>query len=145
MNDVLNLAFIVQRLREEVPALTLIGGSVEFERASKALKAVPAAFLLPLAEQAERSPWGNQIVEQRVGIRFGVCYAVRNLADSDGTAAMQSLRPIRRAARNALLNWQPSEEFDGCEFLAGQLLTLDENSVLWWQDDFVTAHTIRSS
>lgn len=142
---VLDLVPIIGRLRDEVAALKSVGGFAEFDRATRELAAMPAAFVLPASERADRSPWGNQVVEQRVGSRFAVIYAVRNLSFKDDSAALASLRPVRLAGGDALLNWQPADDCDGCEFDGGRLLSIDANNVLWWEDDFITGYTIRST
>ncbi len=139
----MNLAPIAMRLQDEVPALKLTGGAAEFERATQQLAAMPAAFVLPASETGEASPFMSQIVQQNVLLQFVVLIAVRNLSDDDGTAAVESLDPIRNAVRDALLNWTPEGAEQGCEFRAGAMLRFS-NGVLWWQDTYATAYIIRS-
>jgi hypothetical protein len=139
-----NLKPVIKRLRDECPALRLVGGAAEFERALQGLTTMPAAFVLPAADAGERSPFGNQIVEQRVHSEFAIIFATRNLADNEGAAAMETLEPVRVSVRDALLSWQPDDDSDGCEFSSGRMLQFDPNNVLWWQDSYITAFTIRS-
>lgn len=139
----MNLTPIIDRIRDEVPALKLVGGAAQFERALGGLTALPAAFILPAAEAAEPSPFMDQLVQQQVGAEFSVLVAARNLADDEGAAAVEALEPVRVAIRAALLGWPPTDEHDSCEFRAGELVAFD-NGVLWWQDRYSTAFLIRS-
>lgn len=104
---------------------------------------MPAAFVLPAAESAETSPFMDQVVQQNVASEFAVLIAVRNLADDEGAAAVESLEPVRVVIRNALLGWQPATDYNGCEYRAGELVAFD-NGVLWWQDRYTTGYVIRS-
>lgn len=139
----LDLAPIIRRLVDEVPAFRLVGGAAEFEAARQSLTTTPAAFVLPAIDVAERSPFGNQVVEQRVTSEFVVLLAVENLAGKDDRAVLQALRPVRAAVSAALLNWQPDSEADGCEYGAGRLYDVRQGTV-WWQESYVTAFTLRS-
>lgn len=135
---------IVMQLRAQVPSLKLVGGAVQFEAAKDGLTALPAAFVLPSGESAEESPWLDTLVQQRVGTEFVVVIAVRNLADAQGAAALDVLSPVRAEVRNALLNWKPADADDGCGYRNGRLVAF-ANGVLWWQDIYATAYTIRST
>jgi hypothetical protein len=139
-----NLAPIIEQLRDVVPSLRLVGGAAQFERALGGLTTLPAAFVLPAREQAGESAFMDQLVEQLVNAEFAVVLAVRNLADDEGAAAVEALEPVRTAVRDALLGWQPAPDAHGCEYVAGELVAFD-NGVLWWQDTYRTGYLIRSS
>lgn len=139
----LNLALIIEQLRLAVPALRLVGGAAEFERAVQGLTALPAAFVLPARDVGGPSAFMGQITQQQVASDYVVLLAVRNLADDEGAAAIEALRPVRIAVRDALLGWVPDADFDNCEYAAGELLAF-ENGVLWWQETYRTATVIRS-
>lgn len=140
----MNLASIIAHLVDAVPALKLVGGAAQFERAAAGLAALPAAFVLPAKETAEESPFMDQTVQQLVAVEFVVLVAARNLTDDEGAAAIESLETVRKAIRSALLNWAPDTISHGCEFLSGEILAF-ENGVLWWQDTYRTAYLIRSA
>jgi hypothetical protein len=140
----MNLAPIITHLRDAVPSLKLVGGAAQFERAFTGLTTLPAVFVLPAKEAADTSPFMDQVVEQMVASEFAVLIAVRNLADDEGAAAVESLEPVRVAVRDALLAWQPATDYNGCEYRAGDLVAFD-NGVLWWQDSYATAFMIRSA
>jgi hypothetical protein len=139
-----NLAPIIEQLRVCVPALRLVGGAAQFERAAGALTTLPAAFVLPTKESAAESAFMDQLVEQLVNAEFVVVVAVRNLTDDEGAAAVESLEPVRTAVRDALLGWQPAANAHGCEYASGEIFEFG-NGVLWWQDTYRTAYLIRST
>ena len=134
---------VIQRLTAQVPALRLVGGAARLEEALEGIKTLPAAFALLARENAEPSPFMDQMVQQQVASYFAVVIACRNLSDASGKAAAETLEPLRHVIRQALLNWAPDVEHDGCEFDNGEMLNF-VNKVLWWQDTYRTAYMIRS-
>lgn len=140
----MNLAPIIERIRDECPLFLLVGGAAAFERATtEGLTTVPAAFVLPARERAAPSPFMDRTVEQMVDFSFSVAVAVRNLSDSTGAAAVDELEFIRAPLRDALLGWPPADGYNGCEFDTGDFLAF-MNGVLWWGDVYRTANVIRS-
>lgn len=135
--------WIITRLKAEVSGLKLIGGAADFVSAAEGVKQTPSAFVLPSSERAGSSSTGTMVVSQNNNVRFGVVMAVQNLRDPRGEKAQADLLPIRTSIMNALHGWQPDYDFDPIEFGGGRLLQLNDQ-VLWWQDEFVTAHFIRS-
>lgn len=134
----------VQAQLRTVAGLKLVGGAADFERAQMGLTTMPAAFVIPARESAGDNAFGNQIVQQTVAATFTVALAVRNLADAEGAAALESLEPVRVAVRDALLNFVPEDCTDGCEYDSGELVAF-ANGVLWWADAYRTAYLLRSS
>lgn len=139
----MKLNSIIDRIGQEVAALKLVGGAVEFEKASQGLTALPAAFVLPANERASDNDFMAQVVQQQVTLQFVVMIAVRNLSDREGVGAVEALQPVRHATRQALLNWVPEGADEGIEFQSGSMLQFS-NSDLWWQDFYTTAYLIRS-
>lgn len=137
--------WIIDRLTEEVAELKSVGGAADFTSAAEAIKRKPSAFVLPSSERASASSTGTMVTSQLNTVRFAVMIAVQNLRDSRGETAQADLLPIRTAILTALHGWQPEAdgEFDPIEYGGGRLLQLTDQ-VLWWQDEFVTANTIRS-
>ncbi len=135
--------WIIDRLKDRVPALKWIGGAADFAAAAEGLKQSPAAIVLPSAERATGSSTGTLVTSQLNTARFAVAMAVQNLRDSRGEAAHADLRTLRTDIMTALHGWQPNADFDPIEFGGGRLLQLN-NQVLWWQDDFLTSNLLRS-
>jgi len=137
-----NLAAVIARLQSEMPTLRKVGGAGDIPNAQEALRQVPAAFVIPLAETAEANELESGAISQAITIRFGVLWAVANLRDATGEAAQADLRPIRAAGQAALLGWQPEATMEPCLFGGGQLLQIADR-VLWWQDVFVSGTYLR--
>lgn len=137
--------WIVERLKTEVPELLLVGGAADLSVAAESLRQTPAAFVLPSAERASGSSTGTMLVSQLNTVRFAVIVAVQNLRDARGEVAQTDLLQIRSSVMTALHGWQPDGlgDFEPVEFGGGRLLQLTDQ-VLWWQDEFLTANTIRS-
>lgn len=134
---------VIARLKDQVPALRKAAGAADFAAAAPDLKQTPAAYVLELANTAERNSLATVAVSQRNEIRFGVMLAVQNLRDATGEKAQADTRTLREAVMTALLGWQPDADYDVLEYGGGRLLQLD-NLVLWWQDDYFTSIYQRS-
>ncbi|MCE7915420.1 MAG: hypothetical protein DYH15_12275 [Nitrosomonas sp. PRO4] len=135
--------WIITRIKAEVSSLKLVGGSADLGAAAESLKQSPSAFVLPNSERASGSSTGTMVISQLNTVRFSVVLAVQNLRDSRGETAQSDLLILRTAIMTALHGWQSDADFDPIEFSGGRLLQLTDQ-VLWWQDEFITANTIRS-
>jgi len=135
--------WIIDRLKTEVAGLKLVGGAADLAAASESMKQSPAAFVFPSAERANGSSTGTMVVSQHNSVRFAVVIAVQNLRDARGENAQSDLRLLRTGILTVLHGWQPDDDFLPIELASGRLLQLTDQ-VLWWQDEFVTANTIRS-
>jgi hypothetical protein len=139
----MNAPELIDRLKSQCPALKHVAGAADFATAEKLVRhQLPAAFVIPLVEEATPNAYATMAVSQRVTQRFGVILAVSNLRDLGGEAAINDLTNLRPSVLTALLGWQPDAGSDLVEFAGGRLLTLSEQ-VLWWQDDYRSAITIR--
>jgi hypothetical protein len=138
------MATIATRIRDNVPAFKQVGTAAAFAKALEGLRAAPAAFVMPAREVAQENPFMGQAVEQMVGSDFAVIIAARDLTDATGGASKDALEPIRESLRDALLNWRPDSESDGCSFVSGEMFQLDPNGVCWWVDTYRSGYQIRS-
>lgn len=136
-------AWIITRLKDQVTSLKLAGGAADLASAAESLKQKPAAFVLPNSERASGSTTGTMAVSQQNIVRFTVVIAVQNLRDARGENAQADLRTIRMAIATALHGWQPDSEFDPIQYGSGKLLQLTDQ-VVWYQDEYLTAHLLRS-
>lgn len=128
---------IIARLDAQVVALKKVAGAVDLAAAQADIKnQTPAAWVIELDNRAGANEIASQ-VSQRDAVRFGVIFAVSNLRDARGEAALADAKPLREAAMTALLGWQPGTGYDLCEYVGGALLAL-ETPVLWWQDVYAT-------
>lgn len=138
-----NPDLVIARLATEVPppALRRVAAAAELAAAGEDLKQVPAAYVVPSADRAGQNQLANG-VSQRNQVRFAVVMAVSNMRDARGEKAQADLRLLRISIMTALLGWSPDVDFAPVEYVAGRLLRLSD-SVLWWQDEFLTAHQLR--
>ncbi|MBL8500041.1 MAG: hypothetical protein JNL77_05545 [Nitrosomonas sp.] len=135
--------WIIDRLKDQVTSLKLVGGAADLDAAAESLKQKPAAFVLPNAEHASVSKTGTMVVNQKNTVRFAIVLAVQNLRDARGENAQADLLSLRADIMTALLGREPDEDFMPIEYAGGRLLQLADR-VLWWQDEFVTANHLRS-
>lgn len=135
----------IARLADQAPAFKSVKGAADFGAAGMdGVKQVPAAFVILLAETPGEQQHATLSTQQATRTTFGVIYAAQNLRDARGETALTGIIALRAEVFAALYGWQPSADFDPCEFSGGRILQLD-NQVLWWQDDFVTQCIIRST
>ena len=138
-------ATLIERLKVTCPLLKLVGGSADFSVAEAALRnKLPAAFVIPLAEQASPNSSATTLVSQRVNQQFGVILAASNLRDATGEKALADIYAVRQQVMAALLGWIPAGERSGMEFSGGHLQDMSDQ-VLWWQDDFNLDIYLRSA
>ncbi|SDX88191.1 phage tail terminator protein [Nitrosomonas halophila] len=138
-----NPEWIIARLSVHVPLLARCAGAAGLAEAAYDIKQFPSAYVLPSAERPDGSRTGTMVVSQQNTARFSVVLAVRNLRDARGERAQSDLLCLREEIMAVLHGWQPDQDFDPIEYAGGRLLQLTDQ-VLWWQDDFLTAHFIRS-
>ena len=132
----MDLSLIVTRLKAELSALRTVGASADLDAAIDGVVALPAAFVMPLAESAsdmgQLSSTGVRIVQA-----FGVLHCVSNRRDAQGGAALDDLKTPRANLRSALVGWVPDEATgEPVTFTGGRLLQLDGDGRLWWIDEF---------
>lgn len=129
-------AVVVAKLAADCFLLTQVGGAADLEAAKAVLKnKLPAAFVVPLAEQASPNSSATLVVSQKITQQFGVVLAVSNLRDATGATAINDLFAVRQQLLQALIGWFPSGALNCMEFGGGQLLDMSD-SVVWWQDIF---------
>jgi hypothetical protein len=132
----MDLSLIVARLKEQLTALRSVGASADLDAAIDGVVAMPAAFVLPLAESAQDMGMSGA-TGQRIVQAFGVLHVVSNRRDGQGGAALDELKTHRLALRAALVGWVPdSVTGEPVTFAGGRLLRLDGDGRLWWIDEF---------
>ncbi|MCX7257997.1 MAG: hypothetical protein NTZ64_15120 [Polaromonas sp.] len=132
----MDLSLIVVRLKAQLGALRSVGVSVDLDAAIEGVVAMPAAFVLPLAESGRDmgllSQTGDCVTQA-----FGVLHCVSNRRDAQGGAALADLKAHRLALRQALVGWVPDATTgEPVRFTDGRLLRLDGDGRLWWIDQF---------
>lgn len=127
----------IQRLRDQATSFRQFGGAADLATAQDATVTMPSGYVYPVAETAEGSDTGTEVISQRVTARVAVAIAAKNLRDARGDAALADLAALRQEILSALLGWTPNGEFTPVQFARGQLVKFS-NAVLWWQDEFTT-------
>lgn len=129
------IAETAARLVAEVPALALVGGAAEFQRAAETNPtAVPAAYVLPQDESPGARPFSGDDV-QKIDVSMAIVLVIRNVADTKGGAALDALKPLRDAVKVALLGWVPIEGYASLSRGPSSLLAFRDGH-LWWQDTY---------
>lgn len=137
----MNLTSVIDRIKASTgTTFKLVGGAAEYGSAVSALAASPAAFAVEGRNTAQPSTTLS-VVTQRVTVTFSVLIAVQMQADSRGQAGQAAVEAARVAVRSALLGWTPDGAIEPCAY-AGGLLSDFIPGLLWWQDDYTTAHLI---
>ena len=132
----MNLSPIVEHLRTQLVGLRTVGASADLDAAIEGAVAMPAAFVLPLAETG-RDTRLLGITEQRITQSFGVLHVLSNRRDAPGSAALADLTTHRAALRTALVGWVPDASTgEPVLFTGGRLMRLDGDGRLWWIDEF---------
>jgi hypothetical protein len=116
--------------------LKSVGLSAELDAAIEGGVAVPAAFVLPLAESAADMGLLSSTAQQVVQT-FGVVHVVSNRRDAQGGAALNDLHALRLVLRAALVGWVPDAATgEAVTYTAGRLMKMDGDGRLFWIDEF---------
>ncbi|OCJ65022.1 hypothetical protein A6U97_12030 [Agrobacterium tumefaciens] len=95
-----------------------------------------AAFVLPYREKAEPNDLGMGGFFQVVHVQFLVALIVRQHDDASGGKKIITLDSGKAEIEAALAGWQPSEQNNPCELVAGQATPLGNGVtayVMTWQ------------
>jgi hypothetical protein len=137
---------VAQHLREAVPEF---GGRVQDAAELAVLiergilpQVTPAAFVLPLGEDAEPSAVATMFIRQRITEQVAVLLVFRHAGDVTGGRGRAGLEPLKGMTRNALVGWPPHPLLDPIEYRRGRLQGLRGGAV-FYQMDFVTRWHLR--
>lgn len=127
---------LITRLKAECDLLAQVKGAADFASAKKQLKnKMPAAFVIPLADQPSSNSSATTVVSQKIVQNFGVIIAISNLTDATGEQAINDLFFTRQQLLLKLIGWIPAGAVNCIEFGGGHLMDMDDQ-VVWWQDIF---------
>ncbi len=131
------LGLIIDRLKAKSPSLTAV---LPLENLAVIDKGVAprsgTAFVLPYREKAEPNELGMGGFFQIVHVQFLVALIVRQHDDASGGKKIVTLDSGRAEIETALAGWQPSEQNNPCELVAGQATPLGNGVtayVMTWQ------------
>lgn len=123
--------------------LRQIGGAVELAAAQRAVKTLPAVFVLPLSEDAGNPLLAGEFRQRKIH-RIAVVIAATDGVDSVGESkrGLQLVRTYVEAALVGDCGWTPEHCTDVVAWAGGKLARLDDNGVVWWQDEYVTSQYV---
>lgn len=138
----LDTSIIEARLKAEVPALDTVAGMVEYSQLKDLSSFRPGSAYVLLA--SERNP-AVGIPQPRKATpaqaTFGVVLVAQNYRDQLGKAALDDIRSIVGAVREALNGWMP-EGWTPIVWLQGDAAQSDASRAVWI-DVFTTTHVLR--
>lgn len=141
----MDLSLIIAHLTAQLTGLRSISGSADMAAAMASVIAVPAAFVIPLADKVDNTDMTGATDEQSIDA-FGVVHVLSNVRDARGDAALDDLKTFRANLRNALVGWVPdASNGEPVHRTAGRLLSLDDKGRLWWIDEFQLTSYYRSA
>jgi len=134
---------VIDRLREQVPTLRIVGGGVDLAKLTTT-PATPAAYVVPLRDNPQPNRGVNAVI-QTVEHRFGVLLVVRDVSKAQGEAAHDdALDELRQSVFAALLGWQHPDA-DGVLAYAGGGLQAFDGGVLYWAEEFTVDSQLRAT
>ena len=138
----LDTSIIEARLKAAVPALDTVAGMVEYSQIKDLSSFRPGSAYVLLA--SERNP-AVGIPQPRKATpaqaTFGVVLVAQNYRDQLGKAALDDIRSIVGAVREALNGWMP-EGWTPIVWLQGDAAQSDASRAVWI-DVFTTTHVLR--
>ncbi len=141
----MDLDRVIQHLRDRAPTFQgRVAGAAELAVGVQdaAQMALPAAYVIPLDEEAEANSLANAL-RQKVMERIGVVVEFDNRADRRGQTIASLFDATRAELWAALLNWRvdPVRAVRGLEYAGGRLGDWDR-ARLFYQWDFTLELTI---
>lgn len=137
---------VLTRLRDRVAGMREIEGASSLAEAMAGARAVPALYLVPLAEKGQELPHTGDL-DQLIGVMFGVIYAMPAGRTAMGLDAVLALAAVRSQVRAALVGWVPDDDTgEPVTFVGGELLDMpNTRAQIWWADDFQLTTYYRSN
>lgn len=126
------------RLQDSTGDLFRIVGTVaDYESLSGMPRSVPAAYVLPLAEQADRNQQLSPGTLQLHRCRMGVILFAHHAGDASGSRSVTALHDLREAVQAALVAWMPSisTQCTPAVFVGGELIDATAGTTVW-RDEF---------
>lgn len=131
------------RLQDSTGDLFRIVGTVaDYESLSGMPRSVPAAYVLPLAEQADRNALVGPGSLQLHHCRLGVILFTHHAGDASGAKGVSALHDLREAVCGALVGWTP--DISTCRpaaFVGGELIDAAAGTTVW-RDEFEVEHYV---
>ncbi|MDR0249937.1 MAG: hypothetical protein LBI35_01265 [Burkholderiales bacterium] len=95
---------------------------------------VPAAYVLPASSEGTDSLYSNTS-DAVIGDTFVVYIVARNVKDTRGAAATQTLEPLRIKVYDTLVGWLPPSGHSEFFYRRGKIDRFDDQCI-YWRDEF---------
>lgn len=125
---------IRERLAAQLADLREVGGAANAADAMEQARTLPAAYVLPVAQSAERAERIGGQLRQRVESTIAILCGI----DLRGADAHDDIERWRDAIKRALVGWRPDEACDLVQFTQYDLLSIEPQAA-WMQVQFATA------
>ena len=100
---------------------------------------MPAAYLLQGGDSAQPSPTVAGRHRQRVSQLIGVTLALKSKTGRYEAADSAAVDALLDRLRGRLVGWQPEQQLDPLDFVAGRPLALRDR-IFWWGETYRTAY-----
>ncbi|WP_437871293.1 phage tail terminator protein [Methylorubrum extorquens] len=133
------IAQIIERLRAQTDTpFAIVEGAAELASLGNAQpNALPAAYVFTAEEAAEPNDRIGAVL-QRLEIDVAVVIVAGNVSDATGAAAASDMESLKRAARKALVGWQPPAADDVVTNVGARIVRVRDGAV-WCEMTFATA------
>lgn len=132
----MDLAPVVERLRQQCPRFRQVGGAAEYGVVADALTAAPAAYVIEESSRAAPNELLG-IVRQQVEVAVGVYLAVRDARDG----GLADLPALRQEVWAALAGWLPAGAIRPLEYREGVLVSVAPG-LIWWREVYAASHEL---
>lgn len=136
---------VAARLTEQVEGLKSIETAAELSaliEAGRLPTRTPAAYVLPLGEDAEASATYANRLSQRVNETIGVVLVVNSRDRVAGSRALGDIQPLKASVQTALIGWKP-EHFETAMQMDRSRMFDMSAGYLFYQLDFTSGRHIR--
>lgn len=123
------------------PAFAQVGLAGDAVSVQERPGSLPGAWVLPATDDAT-APASEPLIHQRVRSRVSVLIGLRAYGETVRREAHDLLTPLRAALWAQLIGWTPPGAAASVHYAGGRRLA-PANNVMWWEDLFETAVSVR--
>ncbi|WP_425404621.1 phage tail terminator protein [Hwanghaeella sp.] len=130
------LSPIIAAIRERCPSFAnRVAGAADYDALEESTRVVvPAAFVVPMDDQADPVVNGSNDVRQALEDSFRVVVLLSNTADQRGQASYDQVHLIRAELWAGILGWEPDENHNPIEYRGSDLIARSRAFLIWGFD-----------
>ena len=137
-----SVAAVERLVTRHAGAFSYIGYLADFAALSDLPRSVPAAYIIPVNEQAGADGALDQSVQTHRAT-FSVVIIVRHAGDATGAKATLALAALRETVHAALVGWLAPDCAEYTGFVGGELAEMMDGGFVSWRDDFTTSRVVQ--